>query len=72
MFSVILYILIQKLFLIKNMNSNINDTTLNTVIPIQIPLTKPTRFLFIKENYGHDSYKLYQYYEKLLLNLYDS
>jgi len=49
------------------MNSNINDTTLNTVIPIQIPLTKPTRFLFIKENYGHDSYKLYQYYEKTTL-----
>ena len=52
-----------RIMLSERMNSEITVNQLNTCIVNIRPLYTRTRVQFIKENYGYNSYKLYQSYE---------
>jgi hypothetical protein len=51
------------------MNSETINNRLNTFIVNVLPLSVKARFKFIKENYGYNSYKLYQSYENTTVKL---
>jgi len=64
------YLMLNKFLSTRHiMNSEITTSKLHTFMMETPPLSTRTRFRFLKQNYGYDTYKAYQYLEKISIQI---